>query len=214
MRKVWPLLLLLVGLVTIGVAVAQGVGGVVNSLQSIGQPWNAPEPASRDLTAGRYVIYEQSSAPTLSATDVRVTGPAGDVPVSGTLSSTLTLGNTTYVGVASFAAPQDGTYTIEAAGDGQQLVLGPELGKTIGSAFMWVGVAVLGGILALAGAVWLIVALVAGARKTQPVGVGPGVAPLPTSAPSQGSWYPDPEDPSQWRWWDGRQWTDERQPRT
>jgi hypothetical protein len=26
-------------------------------------------------------------------------------------------------------------------------------------------------------------------------------------------WYPDPNDPSRWRWWDGAQWTDQYAPR-
>ena len=210
MRKILPLLLLVLGLVTLGVAVAQGVGGFVGSLQSVGQPWVAPQASTQDLTAGAYVVYEQSATRTLGAQDVTVTGPAGAVTVNSTISSTLTLGDVTYVGIAGFTAPQDGTYTIEVAGDGQQLVLGPALGKTIGSAFLWIGVASLGGLLALAGGVWLVVALVIGGRET----AGPGIAPVGAAMPQQGSWYPDPEDPSQWRWWDGRQWTDERAPRT
>lgn len=210
MRKILPVLLLVIGLVTVGVAVAQGVGGFVGSLQSIGQPWVAPGASTQDLTAGSYVVYEQSTSQTLDAQDVTVTGPAGAVPVNSTISSTLTLGDVTYVGIAGFAAPQDGSYTIEVAGDGQTLVLGPALGKTIGNAFLWVGVASLGGILALAGAVWFVVALVVGAR--QPA-AGPGVVPMSAPVAAPGSWYPDPEDPSQWRWWDGRQWTDQRAPR-
>jgi hypothetical protein len=26
-------------------------------------------------------------------------------------------------------------------------------------------------------------------------------------------WHPDPNDPTQWRWWDGEEWTDKRSPR-
>lgn len=214
MRKIAPVLLLVLGLVTLGIAVAQGVGGFVGSLQSVGQSWVAPASSTQELTSGVYVVYEQNATRTLSAGDVSVTGPSGQVPVAATISSTLTLNSTDYVGVAQFAATQDGTYTIEVAGDGQELVLGPELGKTIGNAFLWVGVASLGGILALAGAVWLVAALIVGSRK--PAAVGPGVVPLNSAYPqpvAQGSWYPDPEDPSQWRWWDGRQWTDQRAPR-
>ena len=42
---------------------------------------------------------------TLDPMDVQVTGPAGPVSVGGTTSTTLTLGNTDYVGVAAFTAP-------------------------------------------------------------------------------------------------------------
>lgn len=115
MRKILPLLLLVLGLVTLGVAVAQGVGGFVGSLQSVGQPWVAPQASTQDLTAGAYVVYEQSATRTLGAEDVTVTGPSGAVAVNSTISSTLTLGDVTYVGIAGFTAPQDGTYTIEVA---------------------------------------------------------------------------------------------------
>ena len=98
MRKILPLLLLVLGLVTLGVAVAQGVGGFVGSLQSVGQPWVAPQASTQDLTAGAYVVYEQSATRTLGAQDVTVTGPAGAVTVNSTISSTLTLGDVTYVG--------------------------------------------------------------------------------------------------------------------
>lgn len=27
------------------------------------------------------------------------------------------------------------------------------------------------------------------------------------------AWFPDPQDPSQWRWWDGSQWSEHRAPR-
>lgn len=33
----------------------------------------------------------------------------------------------------------------------------------------------------------------------------------PSSVPP--GWHPDPNDQSQWRWWDGEQWTEQRAPR-
>lgn len=221
MRKIGPVLMLLAGLATIGVAVAAGVGGFANSLSTIGQPWVAPGSTTQELSKGSYTVYVQGSGG-VSALSVQVTGPAGEMPVSANPTGTLTLGTTEFSSVAGFTAPQDGSYTITVDGDGQTMVVGPELGSTIGKAFMWVAVAVFGGILVLAGAIWLIVALVSGSRNPQPAAMGPGVVPLSTAtqmphaqpaAPVPGSWYPDPEDPEQLRWWDGRQWTDERRPR-
>jgi hypothetical protein len=201
MRKILPIGLLVVGLLLFAVALAQGIGGVASSLRTIGQPWTAPQTSSQQLSAGDYVVYEQSRFPSLAPEDITVTGPAGPVAVAGTMSSTLTLGNTTYVGIGSFTADRDGTYDIEVIGDGQTVVLGPSLGRTLGGAFAWIAAGIVGVVIAIAGAVWLVVSLVVGRRK-------------PESNPTvQGSWYPDPEDPAQYRWWDGRQWTEERRPR-
>ena len=40
----------------------------------------------------------------------------------------------------------------------------------------------------------------------------PAVSPTPSVPPA--GWYPDPQNPSQRRWWDGRQWTDHVEPPT
>lgn len=203
MRKVWPVVLALVGVVLFAFGIGNAVGGVASSVNSVGEPWTAGQPSTQTLAEGGHVIYEQATTPTLGVSDFEIVGPQGPATVSSSTSSTVTLGTTTYVSVVAFTAPVSGEYTITVNGSGQQLAVGPSVAKTLGSAFGWIGAAVLGGLLTLAGVVWLIVVLVAGARHSTPAVV----------AGQTGGWYPDPQDPAQWRWWDGRQWTEQRAPR-
>lgn len=204
MRKVGPIILTLVGIVLFAVGVGQAVGGVASTVDSVGTSWVTGRASTQTLTAGGYVVYERSMQRTLDPSDITVTGPDGAVPVSSTTSSTVTLGDSTWVGVAGFTAPVDGDYTITIEGEGKEVVLGPSLARTLSSAFGWFAMAGFGALLAVAGVVWLIVALLTGRKPTPAVGASPTGA---------GGWYPDPEDPSQLRWWDGRQWTDQRAPR-
>ncbi|HQR78671.1 MAG TPA: DUF2510 domain-containing protein [Actinomycetota bacterium] len=251
MRKVFPIVLICVGLLMFGVGVWRafvGVGSTIGSVASttmIGSPWTTPGTSSADLNPGMYSVYEdvgtggsRQGSVTVDPDSITVTGPDGAQVVTtciscGTSTATLTLGSTTYIGVISFTATQAGTYTLESTDpNGAQLVLGPSLAEAlrgiaqnVGGAFVWVGTAILGGFLVLAGIIWLIVAAITGRRKSEPVpgiaSYGPGaMAPqvpaagqVATSGPNAGAWYPDPGDPNQLRWWDGRQWTDYRRPR-
>lgn len=217
MRKVLPIILILTGLVLFGFGVARSIGDISGSLSTIGSAWQAPGTTTQQLQPGTYMVYEnrgtlpsQMANPTLRAEDVSVTGAAGTVPTSCAYCAsrtTVTLGNITYAGVASFTVDQAGEYEITVDGDGQEVVVGPALGATVGKAFLGFALAGMGALFALAGLAWLVVALVTGGDKETVQAAQP-------AAGVQGGWYPDPQDPAQWRWWDGRQWTDQRAPRS
>lgn len=216
-KRVLPWVLLAIGLVLMVVAVVLGVRGVADAVGSTTQWTSSEGPREVSLTQGDWVLYEETVSPSplarqVTADAVTVESPSGPVTVSPTVvNETLTFNNRTYSAVARFTAPSDGIYQIAVEPVGSRMMIGRPVASTILSTFAYVGLLALGGLLTLTAIVWLIVAFIGSRSKRAPVAAGAvGAPPMVTGT---GQWYPDPEDPAQWRWWDGNRWTEQRTPR-
>jgi uncharacterized protein DUF2510 len=128
---------------------------------------------------------------------------------------TITRGGVSYRGIARFDVPTAGDYTVRIRSDRSfRYVLARSFESTFHQAAPWLAPMVLGGMGVVTGVVFLIIALV---RRPSPAPAGGGwyapQAGQPAAPPVTGSlpvagWYPDPQQPSRWRYWDGTAWTD------
>ena len=135
MRKTGPILTMVLGIALVVGGIAGVIGGIVSGLGDMTDPWSVPGQQTMTLQEGSWVVYEVS--PGLTATydvdpeSVRVTGPGGVVSTTcipcGATTQTLTVGNTTYGGLASFSVPVAGSYTIAVTGGEGSVAVGPSV---------------------------------------------------------------------------------------
>lgn len=213
---------LAISLVTIGVGVAVGVVGLVETLTPFvrtltrSTSYSTPATIHAHLSHGTYEIYQLTSVRSSSFSPIRpgtVDIQPDDVTVRSTsghsltvtperADETLTRNRDVYTGAVQFAVPAAGDYVVTVrSGSPTQVILARSLGGILRSVIGWLITGAVGGFIVLVGLVLLIVGLVR--RRQRPVAYTGG-GPLPPAG-----WYPDPADPTQQRYWDSHQWTDQ-----
>ncbi len=244
---------IITGAVLLALGVLLGIGGIIGVVgsattlvQQFGDTYQTPNTFTQNLTAGTtYAVYEQTTGTTsrpgvttVTAADITVTAPDGSTvrldPPSKSMTQAFDGGDGVMVAVAQFDPQVTGLYTVDVTTDGAVVTVAPSF-SSIGKAFAWVGLIVLGGLLALAGLITLIVGLVqrssskrattavAGGYPAAPtVGTGYAATPYATGVPAAAppapapaappvapppGWYPDPGRPGGQRYWDGTAWT-------
>jgi hypothetical protein len=215
---------LALSLVTIGIGVAVGVVGLVETVtpffRTLIRSTSYPTPATihAHLSHGTYEIYQLTTVRTSTFSPIRpgtVDIQPDDVTVRSTSGASLTVtperadetisrNRDVYTGAVQFAVPAAGDYVVTVRtdnGPATRVILARSLGSILRSVVAWVVTGAVGGVIFLIGLVLLIVGLVR--RRQRPVQYAGG-GPLPPAG-----WYPDPSDPSQQRYWDSHQWTDQ-----
>jgi hypothetical protein len=166
---------------------------------------------------------------TISSDQVLVTGPSGAVPVRCANCAggqeELTLGSSVYSAISHFDVTKAGNYTVSVTGDGSRVAVAYSVTGVAGGVFGSLVPFALGGFLVFVAAIWTIILVVTGSRKeidaaaahsvtpttTYPASTPGAVysaAPAATADQPPAGWYPNPDDPTQRRWWTGSSWSD------
>ncbi len=210
--RLWPPIVMLVAGVAIGIAgvvvfFAVGLEGILGATAH-----QAPTTVAIRCQVGDYYVYQQvgtgrsgpgitTSSPdplTLTTAQVAVTGPSGGRVETwrGTGAETIALGSISYGNAVGFHAAVPGRYLVRIAEvHPSSIVVAPSLGDAVLRAAPWLGLAGAGGLLAVAGTAWLIVALV---RRRRVGRIDPWGGPPPPLAPGAvppGPWLPRNYDP-------------------
>jgi hypothetical protein len=177
-----------------------------------------------DIGRGTYQVFAHqlgSDGPTLTASDLSVTSPAGSsITLSNVSGYSIVRGGDTYDAIVEFYAPAKGHYTLDVdpnAGQASVFVARP-IGDIARSVRWWALTFLAAGLVFGAGLIMLVVGIV---RRHHVAPVVPtaragsaAASPAsqvwwswPPGAPAPAGWYPDPGQPHRWRWWDGATWT-------
>jgi hypothetical protein len=212
-------------LVTIGVGVAVGVVGLAETLTPFvrtltrSASYSTPATIHAHLSHGTYEIYQLTTVRSSTFSPIRpgtVDIQPEDVTVRSTSGASLTVtperadetisrNRDVYTGAVQFAVPVAGEYVVTVrtgSRSATRVILARSLGSILRSVVAWVVTGAIGGLVFLIGLVLLIVGLVR--RRRRPVPYAGAAGALPPAG-----WYPDPSDPSQQRYWDSHQWTDQ-----
>jgi len=209
--KLVGMLLMVLGVAIAALAAAPIVRTLSDSFVDAltGPVYTAPFDEFVQLDRGKYLLLEsETSSAQVSPDSVRVADLAG-----GTLSSLRqSSGNNTvdrdgerFVDVIEFTAAHSGRYRIDVIYPPQaRLIVGRDPVDAFGSVANWFAVGGIGAVTLLLGFTLLLLGFSRGRPAARaPVLVYYGQQPW---APPPPGWYPDPQRPGGWRYWDGYRW--------
>lgn len=176
MRAKVPGILLAIGALMVLLGMTSGLLGLLPALAGAGPSWATP--GARDLTLqpGRWVLYQRAPSvttdPGIPIRQVSVYGPAGRVDVGcvycGGSSMTLTTNGRTYLGIAAFDVPTEGTYKITVTTPGEQVMVARSVTRGILAFLGGFMLAMAGGVTCFIAITWLVLGAIIPARTKQP----------------------------------------------
>lgn len=168
MRVKVPGALLAIGAAVVLLGLIAALFGIADGWRSGGPSWRTPGSSDLQLEAGRWVIWERATDsdadPQTPLRRISVYGPSGTVALScvscGGSHQSMTMGTTSYVGVASFEAPTAGTYKVTVTEPGQVMMVAPSIMGGVLVFTAGVGLSIVGGVICMIALMWLVVAAV------------------------------------------------------